>query len=142
VDCVTCATSLSYSGPGSRPAIRAARGFQPFNVYWFEEPTIPDDIKGHARIASEGGLPVACGENLHSIYEFRNLIVTTHGVHELHLQLLAAVPNPSYLEVHGFALERFILISPAITQGTMIAPNLPGHGVQFDWDALQAHAVR
>jgi L-alanine-DL-glutamate epimerase-like enolase superfamily enzyme len=156
-------------------AIRAARGFQPFNVYWLEEPTIPDDFKGHARIALEGGLPLACGENLHSIYEFRNLIedgrvafpepdvsncggvtgwmrvaqlayannlpVTTHGVHELHLQLLAAVPNKSYLEVHGFGLERFILNPPIITDGTMTAPNLPGHGVQFDWDALRQHRV-
>ena len=40
--------------------------------------------------------------------EAHNLPVTTHGVHDLHVSLLAAVPNASYLEVHGFGLERFI----------------------------------
>lgn len=153
-------------------AIRAARQMQPYDVYWLEEPTIPDDIAGHARIAQEGGVPIATGENLHTIYEFRNMVengriafpepdvsniggitnwmrvaklayahnlpVTTHGVHELHLHLLAAVPNPSFLEVHSFGLERFILNRPEIVAGDMTAPDLPGHGVQFDWDGLAA----
>ena len=33
--------------------------------------------------------------------EAHNLPVTTHGVHDLHVHLLAAVPNASYLEAHG-----------------------------------------
>ena len=154
-------------------AIRAARRFREFDVYWFEEPTIPDDYRGLARIASEGGLPIAAGENLHTLYEFRhtidigkiafpepdvsnicgitnwmrvaslahahNLPVTSHGVHELHLHLLAAVPNPSYLEVHSFGLERFITNQPQLEDGVMKASELPGHGVQFDWDSLREH---
>jgi L-alanine-DL-glutamate epimerase-like enolase superfamily enzyme len=152
-------------------AIRAARKLQEFDVYWLEEPTIPDDVQGHARIAVEGGLPLASGENLHTIYEFQkiitdgmisfpepdvsnccgitgwmrvaklayahNLPVTTHGVHEIHLHLLAAVPNASYLEVHGFGLEHFIHNPPEIVDGIMIAPNQPGHSVHFDWDTLK-----
>jgi L-alanine-DL-glutamate epimerase-like enolase superfamily enzyme len=51
-------------------AIAAARAFAPFNLLWFEEPTIPDDTKGYARIAEAGGLPLAMGENLHTIHEF------------------------------------------------------------------------
>ena len=154
-------------------AIRAARRFREFDIYWFEEPTIPDDYRGLARIASEGGLPIAAGENLHTLYEFRhtidigkiafpepdvsnicgitnwmrvaslahahNLPVTSHGVHELHLHLLAAVPNPSYLEVHSFGLERFITNQPRLEDGVMKASELPGHGVQFDWDSLREH---
>ena len=30
-------------------AIRAARAFQPFDLTWLEEPTIPDDVDGHRR---------------------------------------------------------------------------------------------
>jgi L-alanine-DL-glutamate epimerase-like enolase superfamily enzyme len=154
-------------------AIRAAQQFREFDVFWLEEPTIPDDYKGHARIAKEGGLPVASGENLHTVYEFRhmiedgaisfpepdvsniggitnwmrvaklayahNLMVTTHGVHELHLHLLAAIPNPSYLEVHSFGLERFMKNPPQLVEGVMTASNEPGHGVQFDWDVLNEH---
>ena len=52
-------------------AMRAMRDLQRFDLVWLEEPTIPDDYPGHARIQTEGGLPVATGENLHSIYEFQ-----------------------------------------------------------------------
>jgi L-alanine-DL-glutamate epimerase-like enolase superfamily enzyme len=37
---------------------------------WFEEPTIPDDYKGFGRIADATGMPLAMGENLHTIHEF------------------------------------------------------------------------
>ena len=36
-------------------AIRASRAFAEYDVYWLEEPTIPDDVDGHRRIQSEGG---------------------------------------------------------------------------------------
>ena len=152
-------------------AIRAAQALAEYRLVWLEEPTIPDDPQGHVRIAREGGLPIAAGENLHTLYEFRNLIntggvdfpepdvsncggitvwmkvahlaeannlpVTSHGVHDLHVHLLAAVPNKSYLEVHGFGLERFIA-NPMVLNDTghAVAPNRPGHGVEFDWDGL------
>ncbi len=51
-------------------AIEAARAFKPFNLLWFEEPTIPDDYQGFARIAEATGMPLAMGENLHTIHEF------------------------------------------------------------------------
>lgn len=51
-------------------AIAAARAFAPFDLLWFEEPTIPDDYKGYARIAEAIGIPLAMGENLHTIHEF------------------------------------------------------------------------
>lgn len=51
-------------------AIAAARAFEPYNLTWFEEPTIPDDYKGYGRIAEATGMPLAMGENLHTIHEF------------------------------------------------------------------------
>ena len=157
-------------------AIRAARAMAQYDLYWFEEPTIPDDYQAHARIEKEGGIPVATGENLHTVYEFRHMIevggvafpepdysncggvtgwmrvaklayahnrpVTTHGVHEIHLHLLAAVPNRSYLECHGFGLERYMTNPPAMVDGVMTAPELPGHGVEFDWEKLAKHDGR
>ena len=119
----------------------------------------------------EGGLPVAAGENLRTLWEFRHLIasggvtypepdvtncggvtaflkvahlaeafglpVTSHGAHDLTVHLLAAVPNPSYLEVHGFGLERYIADPLRIAEGKAIAPDRPGHGIAFDWTALE-----
>jgi L-alanine-DL-glutamate epimerase-like enolase superfamily enzyme len=153
-------------------AIRAARALAEFQPLWLEEPTIPDDVPGHVRIVREGGLPIAAGENLHSLHEFRQLIaaggvtfpepdvtscggvtvfmkvchlaeafnlpVTSHGAHDLAVHLLAAVPNRSYLEVHGFGLDRFIAERLGIAAGAAVAPDRPGHGMEFDWKALDA----
>lgn len=51
-------------------AITAARAFEPYDIYWFEEPTIPDNYKGYGQIADATGMPLAMGENLHTIHEF------------------------------------------------------------------------
>lgn len=152
-------------------AIRASRALAKHDVFWLEEPTAPDDVPGHARIAREGALPIAAGENLRTLAEFerlieaggvafpepdvsncggvtvwlkvahlaeaRNLPVTSHGVHDLHVHLLAAVPNASYLEVHGFGLERFIAHPLELKDGHAVAPERPGHGVELDWQALE-----
>ena len=157
-------------------AIRAARALRDSDPVWLEEPTIPDDVSGHVRIGREGGLPVAAGENLHTLHEFRaliaaggvtypepdvtncggvtifmkichlaeafNLPVTSHGAHDVTVQLLAAVPNRSYLEVHGFGLERFLTYPFDLAEGFARAPERPGHGVEFDWRKLEAVRAR
>jgi L-alanine-DL-glutamate epimerase-like enolase superfamily enzyme len=156
---------------GVDEAIRAARALQPFDLTWLEEPTIPDDPAGHARIVREGGLPIAAGENLRTLWEFKlyiagggvtypepdvtncggvtpfmkiahlaeafNLPVTSHGAHDVTVHLLAACPNRSYLEAHGFGLERYIAEPLRIEDGVAIAPERPGHGIEFDWKGLE-----
>lgn len=51
-------------------AIEAAKAFAAYDVLWFEEPTIPDDYVGFGQIADATGVPLAMGENLHTIHEF------------------------------------------------------------------------
>lgn len=55
-------------------AIKAAHAFMPLDLLWFEEPIIPDDYLGYARIARETGMPLAMGENLHIIEEFEHAL--------------------------------------------------------------------
>jgi len=64
------------------------------------------------------------------------LPVTSHGAHDLTVHLLAALPNRSYLEVHGFALDPYIEEPLAIRDGFATAPDRPGHGVDFRWQVL------
>lgn len=154
-------------------AIRAAKALAEFDVYWLEEPTDPADIDGHVRIQREGALPVAAGENLHTLAEFEamvsagavafpepdltncggvtawmkiahlaeahNLPVTSHGVHDLHVSLLAAVPNASFLEVHGFGLDPYLMDPLEVSLGYASAADRPGHGVELRWDKLETH---
>ncbi len=51
-------------------AIAAARAFADHDIYWFEEPIDPDDYAGYAEVSRATGMPLAMGENLHTIYEF------------------------------------------------------------------------
>lgn len=44
--------------------------FKPYDILWFEEPTLPDDYQGYGKIAQATGVPLAMGENLHTIHEF------------------------------------------------------------------------
>jgi L-alanine-DL-glutamate epimerase-like enolase superfamily enzyme len=157
-------------------AIRAARALGELDLVWLEEPTDPDDVPGHARIVRDGGLPIAAGENLHTLAEFRQLIaaggvtfpepdvtscggvttfmkvchlaeafhlpVTSHGAHDVTVHLLAATPNRSYLEAHGFGLDRFIAEPLRLEDGAAVAPERPGHGIEFDWKGLDALRAR
>ncbi|MEP2980995.1 MAG: mandelate racemase/muconate lactonizing enzyme family protein [Lentilitoribacter sp.] len=51
-------------------AIEASKAFKDYDVLWFEEPIIPDNYDGYAHIAKVAGIPLAMGENLHTIHEF------------------------------------------------------------------------
>lgn len=67
-----------------------------------------------------------------TLAEAFNLPVTSHGVHDLTVHLLAAAPNRSHLEVHGFGRDRVIAEPMRIVEGRAIAPDRPGHGVVLD----------
>lgn len=55
-------------------ALERGRRLQQFGLYWYEEPTIPEDVAGHARLARELDVPIAIGESLHSPHEFRRYV--------------------------------------------------------------------
>jgi len=156
-------------------AVRAFRALSEFNLVWIEEPIRPDDYVGYAHLRSLGLVPIAAGENLHTLAEFTSLItaggvdfpepdlttcggitpwmkvaklteahglsVMSHGAHDIHVHLLAACPNASYLEVHGFGLEKYMAHALKMEDGMAIAPERPGHGIEFDWEAMAAFEI-
>lgn len=70
--------------------------------------------------------------------EAYDLPVTTRGVRDLHVRLLAAVPNASLLEAHGFGLEASIRHPAGIDEAVVTAPEQAGHGIGRHWDRRPA----
>ncbi|AFV00523.1 mandelate racemase/muconate lactonizing enzyme family protein [Simiduia agarivorans] len=156
-------------------AIRFSRAIENQDITWFEEPTIPDDYEGYAQIADATSIPLAMGENLHTIYEFEyaiaqaklgflqpdasniggitgwlkvahqahaaNLPVCSHGMHELHVSLMASQPHAGYLEVHSFPIDQYTTRPIVLRDGLAVAPDTPGTGVEFDEQLLGPHRI-
>ena len=59
---------------GADEALERGRRLEQFGLYWYEEPTIPEDVAGHVRLARELAVPIAVGESLHSPHEFRRYV--------------------------------------------------------------------
>ena len=53
------------------------------------------------------------------------------------VQYMGAAPNRSYLEAHGFGLDRYIASPLVLEYGLAIAPDRPCHGITFDWAGLE-----
>ncbi len=150
--------------------VRAMHGLRDIDLVWLEEPIRPDDFAGYAHLRRLGLVPIAAGENLHTLAEFTALIsaggvdfpepdvttcggitpwlkiarlaeahglpITSHGAQDIHVHLLAAVPNTAYLEIHAARLDDYIAEQYALVDGHAVAPDRPGHGLEFDWQKL------
>jgi D-arabinonate dehydratase len=54
--------------------IRQAQALEEFDLVWYEEPVLADDIAACAEVARSIRIPVATGENNYTRFEFRELI--------------------------------------------------------------------
>ena len=55
-------------------AIAAGRALEPYGLYFFEDPIEPDNIDAMAHVAANIPIPIASGERLYTIYQFRDLL--------------------------------------------------------------------
>lgn len=161
----------SMTGP---EAIRRARALEPLDIFWIEEPMPADDVSGHVRLAEATSIPVAVGESMYSVAQFReylqrgaagivqvdvariggitpwlkvahlaeafNVAVCPHFLMELHVSLLAAIPNGRYVE-HIPQLRAITKSEMTIADGRALAPNTPGLGIDWDMDAIDKRVV-
>ena len=54
-------------------ALRAERLWRPYGLAWIEEPVPPENLPELKRVAERVGIPIAVGERLHTMNEFRPL---------------------------------------------------------------------
>lgn len=55
-------------------AVRRAQLLEPFDLTWFEEPLPADDVEGHELLAHRTSIPIAVGETLYSLGQFREYL--------------------------------------------------------------------
>ncbi len=58
----------------AKTAIQRARAFEPYNLFWLEEPLAPDDYLGYARLAAATDLRIAAGEEESERRSFQHLM--------------------------------------------------------------------
>ena len=58
-------------------AIRRARAFEPLDIAWLEEPIHADDVHAHRRLSASTTVPIAVGESLYSLSQFRTICRAT-----------------------------------------------------------------
>ena len=69
-----------------------------------------------------------------------DLPVVSHLIPEVHVQLVAAVPNGLTVEYMPWSLRLFE-DTPAIVDGQMVVPDRPGLGLSFSEDAIRQYQV-
>ena len=57
-------------------ATRRARILEEQGIAWFEEPLPADDVMEHVRLAASTSVPIAVGESMYSISQFKDYLVT------------------------------------------------------------------
>jgi L-alanine-DL-glutamate epimerase-like enolase superfamily enzyme len=72
--------------------------------------------------------------------EAYNVAVCPHFLMELHVSLTAAVPNAAWVE-HIPQLDDITTSQMVIEDGFAVAPDAPGLGIDWDFDAIDARAV-
>jgi L-alanine-DL-glutamate epimerase-like enolase superfamily enzyme len=56
-------------------ARRAVAALERFDLHWLEEPLRAEDLDGHVQLRRRIGVPIAVGENLHTLQRFREYVV-------------------------------------------------------------------
>ncbi len=55
-------------------AVRRARHYEELDIAWFEEPIHADDIGAHVQLVRSTSVPIAVGESLYSISQFKDYL--------------------------------------------------------------------
>ncbi|MCV3269838.1 mandelate racemase/muconate lactonizing enzyme family protein [Roseobacter sinensis] len=58
-------------------ATRRAHMLEELGIAWFEEPMPADDVMEHARLAASTSVPVAVGESMYSLSQFKDYLVAS-----------------------------------------------------------------
>ena len=116
--------------------IRQAALLEDFDLVWYEEPVLADDLAACAEVARSIKIPVATGENNYTRYEFRDLI-ERGGVRYLMPDVCRANGFSETLRIGRLAAAHQVLVSPHVVHELSLHVTgalSNGHLVEFiDW---------
>jgi len=101
---------------GRAEATRRAKVLEEFDVAWFEEPLPADDVMEHARLAASTSVPIAVGESMYSLSQFKDYL---------------ALGAASIVQVD---VARIGGITPWLK-------NIPGLGIDWDWSEIRSRTL-
>ncbi|MEL6478691.1 MAG: mandelate racemase/muconate lactonizing enzyme family protein [Pseudomonadota bacterium] len=110
-------------------ALQMARMMAPYDIRFFEEPVVPEDRAGYARLRAASPIPIAGGECSFTRYGFRDLIAGG----------CVDIAQPDLAACGGFTAIREI-VTLAQCHGAFVIPHVWGSGVAVA-AALQAIAT-
>ena len=58
---------------GRSEAILLGKQLEDYRLRWYEEPVVPEDINGYSELKSKLNIPIAGGENEHTLFGFKSL---------------------------------------------------------------------
>lgn len=58
---------------GYREALQLGRALEPYNLRWYEEPVVPEDLNSYAKLRQQLDMPIAGGENEHTAFGYKAL---------------------------------------------------------------------
>jgi D-galactarolactone cycloisomerase len=103
---------------GRAEALRLGRALAEFDLLWYEEPVVPEDLGGYVEMRQHLNMPIAGGENEHTLFGFQ--------------QLLAAgaldIAQPDIGSCGGITAARHI-IALAQSMGVRVNPHVWGSAI-------------
>jgi L-rhamnonate dehydratase len=105
-------------------AIKMARRFEEFNLFWLEEPLPPDDLAGYAKLADTVDMRIAAGEE-ETTYQGFVTLAEQGRVDVLQPDVARAGGLTQCMRVGLYAFEHNILCVPhAFSTGILVAASL------------------
>ena len=93
-------------------AIQQLKAWEPYNVYWLEEPVPPSDVAGYRRVrARAGNTYIAGGEQHAGLNEFKQLI-EQEAVDVVQPNAAVTGGITDWLKIHAFATAHQVPVSP------------------------------
>lgn len=103
---------------GVGDAIRLGYGLAEYNLRWYEEPVAPEHIAGYREVRSRLSMPIAGGENEHTLFGFRDFLGAG----------AVDIAQPDLGSVGGFTACRHV-VALAQSHGVQVNPHVWGSAI-------------